>query len=87
MQARFDELADREWLAVVKDDVMKAIEVKREIATLSTLAPPATRTAITKKNTALAKELVTDRLRDSFANEVSKLGISRLRVELRQARL
>jgi energy-coupling factor transporter ATP-binding protein EcfA2 len=84
MQHRLDELADREWLAVVRDDVLKAISIAGSIASLKLLSRQTARAAITKKNTGLAKALVTDRLRDSFAHEVSELGISRLRVELRQ---
>jgi energy-coupling factor transporter ATP-binding protein EcfA2 len=85
LRNRHDELADREWLFVVKDDVQKAIGLKARIATLKVLLPQTARARITSKSTSLAKELVTDRLRDRFADEVSQLGISRLRVELRQA--
>jgi hypothetical protein len=84
LKSRLDELADREWLAVVKDDIIKAISLKTQTAKLNALLPATTRTKVTTKSTALAKELVTDRLRDRFALEVSELGISRLRVELRQ---
>lgn len=84
LQGRLDELTDREWLAVVKVDVLKAIELKRQIAALEALAPQTARAKITTKATSLAKGLVTDRLRDRFASEVKDLGISRLRVELRQ---
>jgi len=84
LKERLDELADREWLGVVKDDVLKAIDLKKQIAALEALVPQTVRAKITTKSTALAKELVTDRLRDRFASEVADLGISRLRVELRQ---
>ena len=84
LRNRHDELADREWLNVVKDDVLKAITIKAGVDTLKALSPQTARARITTKSTALAKDLVTDRLRDRFADEVSQLGISRLRVELRQ---
>jgi hypothetical protein len=84
LQQRLDGFADREWLSVVKDDVLKAISIAAEIASLKLFVRETTRAGITKKNTGLAKEVVTDRLRDSFANEVTELGISRLRLELRQ---
>ena len=84
LKERFDELSDRTWLSVVREDVLKAISVRRQIATLKALSAQTQRAKITAKSTALAKLLVTDRLRDRFADEVSKLNISRLRVELRQ---
>jgi hypothetical protein len=84
LKNRLDELADREWLHVVKDDVIKAISTKSEIEKLEGLKPQTARARITSKSTVLAKKLVTDRWRDRFALEVADLGISRLRVELRQ---
>jgi hypothetical protein len=84
LKDRFDELADREWLRVVKADVLKAINARQQIETLKDLSPQTATAKITAKSTALAKVLVTDRLRDRFAKEVSELGISRLRVEMRQ---
>jgi energy-coupling factor transporter ATP-binding protein EcfA2 len=84
LQARHDELSDRDWLSVVKDDVLKAISLKARTAALETLLPQTARAKITIQSTTLAKLLVTDRLRDRFVKEVAELGISRLRVELRQ---
>jgi len=84
LQTRFDELSDREWLSVIKDDVLKAIAIRAQIEKIQAVLPHTATGKITTKSTALAKDLVTDRLRDRFANEVSILGISRLRVELRQ---
>lgn len=84
MRERYDELADREWLGIVREDVLKAIHLKSRILALEALLPQTARARITNQSTVLAKGLVTDRLRDRFASEVSELGISRLRVELRQ---
>jgi ABC-type cobalamin/Fe3+-siderophores transport system ATPase subunit len=86
LKDRLDELSDREWLVVVKDDVLKAIALKQNIENLKAVLPQTARAKITTKSTSLAKSLVTDRLRDRFAAEVAELGISRLRVELRQER-
>lgn len=86
LKDRLDDLSDREWIHVVKDDILKAINIKKTIESLKALMPQTARAKITVESTRLAKLLVTDRLRDRFAAEVSELGISRLRVELRQER-
>ena len=86
LKSRLNELGDREWLSVVKDDVLKAIKTNQEIERLKAFVPQTARAKITNESTRLAKLLVTDRLRDRFAAEVSALEISRLRIELRQER-
>lgn len=86
LKNRLDELSDREWISVVKDDVLRAIRIFHGIERLKALLPQTARAKITVESTRLAKLLVTDRLRDRFAAEVSELGIHRLRVELKQER-
>ncbi|WP_454281093.1 AAA family ATPase [Sphingomonas sp. Marseille-Q8236] len=78
------ELADRQWLAGIKDDVLAEIARRGEIAKLEAAQRATTTNRITAKSTEVAQALVTDALRAQFALEVASFGIAALAVELRQ---
>lgn len=78
------ELADRQWLGGIKDDVLAEIARRGEIAALELAQRATTTNRITTKSTEIAQALVTDALRAQFALEVASFGIAALAVELRQ---
>lgn len=78
------ELADRQWLAGIKDDVLAEIARRGEIVKLEAAQRATTTNRITAKSTEIAQALVTDALRAQFAVEVASFGIAALAVELRQ---
>lgn len=78
------ELADRQWLGGIKDDVLAEITRRAQIARLELAQRDTTTNRITTKSTEIAQALVTDALRAQFALEVAGFGISTLAVELRQ---
>ena len=84
MVAEKAELADRQWLAGIKDDVLAEIARRGEIAGLEVSQRATTTNRITAKSTEIAQTLVTDALRAQFALEVASFGIAPLAVELRQ---
>lgn len=86
LAAERDELADRKWLALVKDDVLAAIERHKAIAALQKASKDTATNRITAQSTEFARALVTNRLRARFAMEIDKLGVAGLAVELQQAR-
>lgn len=86
MQAAFHELADRAWLAIVKDDVLAEIARKKEIDELNAAAKNTATNRISSKSTEVAEHLVTNALRAQFTKEVDRLGVSALAIELRQER-
>lgn len=84
--AERDELADRKWLALVKDDVLAAIERSKAITALQKASKDTATNRITALSGDFARALVTNRLRARFAMEIDKLGVAGLAVELQQAR-
>ena len=84
MIQKYEELADRKWLANNKTDVLAEINRKKAIAALSKALDDTTTNRITAKSTEIAKELVTDALRARFAQEIASLGVSDLALELKQ---
>ena len=78
------ELADRQWLAGVKADVIAEIGRLQQIAKLEEAQRETATNRITAKSTEIAQALVTDALRAQFAREVANFGIAGLAVELRQ---
>lgn len=79
-----DELAAREWLAVVKDDVIAEIGRRKSIAGLQAALRETATNRITSKSNELAENLVTNTLRAQFSKEVAQLGVAGLAIELRQ---
>lgn len=78
------ELADRQWLAGIKEDVLAEIVRRKQIAKLETAQRNTATTRITNKSTEIAEALVTDALRAQFAREVDSFDIAGLALELRQ---
>lgn len=86
MIQRYNELEDRIWLGVIKNDLLAEIDRIIEKEELSKLQNDTRTNTITGKSSDLAKHLVTDALRAEFAKEVSKLELGDLAVELRHAK-
>ena len=82
--AERDELADRAWLAGIKDDVIAEIGRRLEIATLQKAVKETSTNRVTAKSGEVAESLVTNALRAQFAKEVDRLGVAGLAIELRQ---
>lgn len=84
--AERDGLADRKWLALVKEDVLAQIERLTAINVLNKAAKDTSTNKITTQSIKVAQALVTNRLRGRFAKEVDKLGVAGLAIELQQAK-
>ena len=82
--AELAELQDRQWLSAVRADVLAEIERKGQIAALKNAVKDTATNSITAKSSELAKTLVTNALRSRFAQEIGKLGVAGLAVELQQ---
>jgi energy-coupling factor transporter ATP-binding protein EcfA2 len=82
--SEYDALADRAWLAIVKDDVLAQIERHKSIAALNEAVKDTATNRITTKSGEIAQSLVTNMLRSRFAVEVDRLGVARLAIELIQ---
>lgn len=82
--AERDELADRAWLAGIKDDVIAEIARRQQIATLQKAVKDTATNKVTAKSGEVAESLVTNALRAQFAKEVDRLGVAGLAIELRQ---
>ena len=78
------ELADRQHLGGIKNDVLAEIVRRGEVAALELAQRETTTNRVTTKSTEIAQALVTDALRAQFALEVASFGIAALAVELRQ---
>ena len=77
-------LADRQWLAGMKADVLAEVSRRKEIAGIEKAQRDTATTKITSKSTEVAAALVTDALRAQFTREVDSFGIAGLALELRQ---
>ena len=84
LEQELKELEDREWLDVVKEDVLAEIDRRGQIEHLKAVLKDTNPSQITAKNTEVSERLVTSALRNRFADEISKLNVSKLRVELQQ---
>ena len=84
--AERDGLADRAWLALVKEDVLAQIKRLIAIDGLNKAAKETSTNKITTQSAKVAQALVTNRLRGRFAKEVDKLGVAGLAIELQQAK-
>ena len=80
------ELQDRKWLAGIKDDVLAEIGRKRELGRLRSALQDTVHTQISNKSSALSETLVTNRLRGRFAQEIDRMRIAGLAIELRKTR-
>lgn len=86
IHAEFEELAARDWLAVIQGDVIAEINRRKAQFMLKETEKEADTTRITKKSGQLAEQLVTAMLRKQFSKEIEKLGVTGLAVELRRDR-
>jgi AAA domain len=80
------ELTDRRWLAGIKADVLAEIERKKQLVKLRDAQRDTVHTQITNKSSTLSESLVTNRLRGRFAQEIDRMHIAGLAVELRKTR-
>lgn len=85
LQSELQELEDRVWLSTILDDVEHEIWRLGHVHKLKNAIKSTLTTDITRKNKALAEEHVTNRLRDRFEEEIQRLHINKVRVELQQA--
>ena len=81
---RLEELRDRAWLAVIKDDVIGEIGRRKKRAALNAVLKDTATNRITTKSGEIAERLVTNALRAQFSKEIDKFGIAGLAIELRK---
>lgn len=86
MIAESQELMDRLWLSLVREDVMAEIGRRKEIAALKLAQKDTATNRITAKSAEIAEDLVTNALRAQFSKEIGRLGIGGLAIELRNER-
>jgi hypothetical protein len=79
------ELSARQNLATQLEPVLDIIERKKRLAVYKQCIDEASTTTITRKSTALTKELVTDKLRGVFQVELASLQFTHASVEIRAA--
>ena len=84
MRTEFAELKDREWLATVQDDVIAEIGRRKIRALLEKALKDTTTHRITSKSREIAEGLVTNALRGRFTDEVDRLELSAMKIELRE---
>ena len=85
MQAELAELQDRQWLGVVKDDVIEEIGRLRARQALEDVFDATVTNRITTKSREIAEQLVMNTLRAQFSLEVEELGVAGLAIELRRS--
>ena len=74
--AKYRELADREWLAVVQDDVVAEIDRRKKLSALKRVLKDTSTNRITIKSGEIAERLVTNALRAQFSKEINKLKVA-----------
>ena len=84
LRIEFEELADREWLSLIQEDVVAEIGRRKIRAALSKVLKDTATNRITIKSDEIAEQLVTNMLRSQFSTEIEKLGNFRLAIELRK---
>lgn len=77
-----DELAAKEWLVTVKDDVLSQIDRYKRIALLKNCQKDTNTRAITEKSTELTRLIVTDAFCKRFEEETLALGLRTLSVKM-----
>ena len=83
--AELKELETRAALQGQLDVVLGEIERQRRLAAYGLCIDDTSTTPLTRKSTDLTKRLVTDRLRDEFKGELTKLEFTHLAVEIKAA--
>ena len=84
VNAEAQELRARELLAQHKQIVLDEIEHKRRIAAYGLCIDDAKTHAITRKSTIVTRKVVTQKLKQSFRNELSNLGFRHVEIELKE---
>ena len=84
MTGEVQELRARRLLAQHESVVLEEIERKRQYAAYGLCLTDTKTQAITKKSTVVTRTLVTQKLRDSFGEELSNLGFRHVEVELQE---
>jgi energy-coupling factor transporter ATP-binding protein EcfA2 len=84
LRQELQQLLDRKWLSGVKADVLAEIDRRKQIASLKEAQKDMATNTITSKSSALSETLVTNSLRGRFAQEITRLGIADLAIELRR---
>lgn len=84
LESELAELKACEWLGTVVGDIKEHVVRLGHIDKLTKASKDTRTNRITAKSKELAKEYVTDQLRDAFADEIKKMrqGVRRLNVEL-----
>ena len=84
MRDEYEELKDREWLSVILEDVIVEISRRKKRSVLNAALKDTKTNRITNKSGEIAERLVTNALFERFANEIDRLGLGALRIELRR---
>lgn len=85
MTAELRELDARVTLGKHEQTILDEIERKKKIAAYTQCLEETKPTAVTQKGSAVTKAVVTERLKQSFKDELRKLGFNRVEVELKEA--
>jgi hypothetical protein len=86
LQAELEELEDRDWLAVIQEDVISEIGRRKTQAGFDAVLKDTSTNRITTKSGEIAEQLVTNALRAQFSKEINKFGIAGLAIELCKAK-
>ena len=84
MRAEFEELADREWLAVIQEDVIVEISRQKRREELNAVLRDTATNRISTKSGEIAEQLVTNVLRAQFSREMGNFDVAGLAIELRR---
>ncbi len=84
MRATLEEFVDREWLAVIQQDIISEIRRRKKRAALNAILKDTATNRITTKSVEIAERLVTNALRAQFSKEIDKFDIAGLAIELRK---
>ena len=85
MTAEAQELRARQLLGQHVPVILNEIDRKKRFAAYGLCVNETTTNAITQKSTAVTKTAVTQKLKDSFRNELVRLGFRHIEVELKEA--
>ena len=85
LNAEADELQARAVLAEHEGVVLDEIDRKRRLAAYGLCIDDTRTQAITRKSSSMTRKVVTQKLRESFRNELSRLGFWHVEVELTDA--
>ena len=84
MRGELEELEDRHWLAVVREEVLAEINRRKTLADLNDVLKDTATNRITTKSGEIAEQLVTNALRAQFSKEINRFGVAGLAIELRK---